>query len=460
MCLLFPLFKYETSYPCFVHHRMAELEEVFLPVALPVLPSEKGFPVEEDVPLAVTEEIRLSGNVLLYIYLSGGIVVLLFFCVSVSSMLKVIRESRKIRREGYILCLLHRNISPFSWGRYIVLSETDYRNYPDEILIHEQTHVKKRHTVDLLFMEILLLLNWFNPVVWLLKRELREIHEYEADMSVLNKGINATKYQLLLVKKAIDGRYTLANSFNHSKIKNRVMMMLKERSNCWARLKPLLLLPLAAGVLYAFARPEVNRPLESLTKSESVSILPLTGQDGVKSVQAERKADLEIMVNSVGEILLSARIQGKQQPTVICTIDEFTEKVKPFFSKMAGKGNSSTLSVSLLVDGLASVDEIVKIKKLLTEVNNRMIVNTSIEENVFKLTSKQDCYPVVLKLQSAGGSREIECNDAASVAELELTDTEKVTIVASKKCKMDFIFDLRNMLIKKHPELSINYASI
>lgn len=460
MCFLFPLFKYETSHPCFVHHRMAELEEVFLPTVSPVLSSEKNILITDSVTLEVPEGIRLSDNMSFYIYFSGGIVVLLFFCVSISSMVRVIRGSCKIRREGYILCLFHRDISPFSWGKYIVISETDYLNYPDEILTHEQIHVERRHTLDLFFMEILLLLNWFNPVAWLLKQELREIHEYEADMGVLKKGINATKYQLLLVRKAIDGRYTLANSFNHSKIKNRVMMMLKERSNCWARLKPLLFLPLAAGVLYAFARPEVNRPLESLIKSESVSILPLTGQDGVESVQAERKADLEIMVNSVGEILLSARIQGKQQPTVICTIDEFPEKVKPFFSKMAGSSNSSTLSVSLLVDGLASVDEIIKIKKLLTEVNNRMMVNTSIEENVFKLTSKQDCYPVVLKLHSAGGSREIECNDAASVAELELADTEKVTIVASKKCKMGFIFDLRNMLIGKHPKLSIGYASI
>ena len=68
-------------------------------------------------------------------------------------------------------------------------------------------------------MQIFLLVYWFNPVVWLLKRELQEVHEFEADNGVINTGIDATKYQLLLVKKAVGTRlYSMANGFNHSKL--------------------------------------------------------------------------------------------------------------------------------------------------------------------------------------------------------------------------------------------------
>lgn len=158
--------------------------------------------------------------------------------------------------------------------------------------------------------------------------------------------------------------------------------------------------------------------------------------------------------------MLVAYIQGKPQPSVICTVDELEEKVKPLFSKVIENGGSSTLSVNILIDEKASVGEIVKMRELLRKVNNGLDLNASLEEKKFRLTSKQDCYPVVLKLHSLNGSREVECNDATSVLNVDLADTEKVTIVASNKCKMGFIFDLRNMLTGKHPKLSIDYASI
>lgn len=95
-----------------------------------------------------------------------------------------------------------------------------------------------------------------------MKRELQEIHEYEADNGVINHGIDATRYQLLLVKKAVGTRlYSMANSFNHSKLKKRITMMLKKRTNGWARLKLLLFVPVVAATLYAFAQPEVKESL-------------------------------------------------------------------------------------------------------------------------------------------------------------------------------------------------------
>jgi hypothetical protein len=123
-------------------------------------------------------------------------------------------------------------------------------------------------------MELVLLFQWFNPAIWLLKREMKDIHEYQADISVLKSGIDATKYQLLLVKKAVGASsYTLANSFNHSKIKKRITMMLKIKSNKWARLKLLLLLPLGTLFIYAFAHIEVNESPDSIIYDKGINNL-------------------------------------------------------------------------------------------------------------------------------------------------------------------------------------------
>jgi len=122
-------------------------------------------------------------------------------------------------------------------------------------------------------VELIALLQWFNPVVRLLKKEIRKIHEFQADAEVLKTGIDATKYQLLLLKKTVNsGPYTFVNSFNHNKLKIRFIMMSKKKSNSWARLKLLLLLPLAALSVYACARPEGTQHIEQVISREDTSI--------------------------------------------------------------------------------------------------------------------------------------------------------------------------------------------
>ena len=116
------------------------------------------------------------------------------------------------------------------------MSEEDYRQDGSLILIHEKKHLSYYHTLDLGWMHCLLIFHWFNPMTWVLWQELRDLHEYEADEGVISSGVNMVQYQLLLVKKAVGTRlYSMANGFDHSKLKNRIGMMLKKRSNGWAR---------------------------------------------------------------------------------------------------------------------------------------------------------------------------------------------------------------------------------
>lgn len=279
-CMLLPAIKIQTSEPLLIQQPIIHLEKMIAGEETVVTYLSDNNPEVNMIPVVTPAKMIDWGQIIALLYWAGFIFCLMTTLLSFRKMFVLIRSGRKLQQGRYTLILVPSCVSPFSWGRYIILSEEDYEKYPDEILTHEMMHLKSHHSIDLLFMECILWLHWFNPAIWLLKRELKDIHEYQADKGVLTQGVDATKYQLLLVKKAVGSSlYTLANSFNHSKIKKRITMMLKGKSNNWARLKLLLLVPVGLIVLNAFARPEVNRQLETLVQSKDKETPPEEQQD-------------------------------------------------------------------------------------------------------------------------------------------------------------------------------------
>ncbi len=218
LSLLLPLVQLTTIEQTEVHQTMLTIEQLLMMADMPV---------SEVTP---AEAVTLSGiQILLMVYLSG---VLFFACrhiYSLGRLLMLLRSGEKEKMENGMTLVIHQQkISPFSWMKYIVISKVDLEEDGREILIHEAAHVRNRHSVDLLIADICIFFQWFNPASWLLKQELQNIHEYEADESVIREGVNARQYQLLLIKKAVGTRlYSMANSFNHSKLKKRITMMLK-----------------------------------------------------------------------------------------------------------------------------------------------------------------------------------------------------------------------------------------
>ena len=190
-------------------------------------------------------------------------------CWSLGGVVRLIGRCDRRERldDGTVLVHAGDSVRPFSWGRYIVLSDRDRAACGEAILLHERAHVRMRHSADLLLTDLCGCLQWFNPAMWLLRRELRDIHEYEADEAVISSGIDAKSYQLLLIRKAVGGRwYSIANSFNHSKLKNRITMMLRKKSSRWSGARVLLLLPLTALALGAFAETVYLFPEDKGTK--------------------------------------------------------------------------------------------------------------------------------------------------------------------------------------------------
>ena len=257
--LLIPCIEVTTRHQVEVQQAVLSIEQLLLMAELEATPANVG---------AVQETPVISWvQIVLLVYLAG---ILFLACRNIYSLICLFRLIHSGKHEklekGVTLVVHNQEIVPFSWMKYIVISRKDLEENGREILIHEMAHIHHRHSVDLLVADICIFFQWFNPGAWLLKQELQNIHEYEADETVINEGVNAKEYQLLLIKKAVGTRlYSMANSFNHSKLKKRITMMLKEKSNPWARLKYLYVLPLAAIAVTAFARPEISEKVEEIS---------------------------------------------------------------------------------------------------------------------------------------------------------------------------------------------------
>ncbi len=261
-----PLVEVSVNRPAPVHETMLTLEQLLLLAD-----------VQTEGEAVAQPTTALWVRVALLVYLAG----IVFFAVrnlwSLGRLAVLLRRGRLEqladwlpgRTENVRLVVHNRDIAPFSWMRYIVLSRKDLEENGREILIHELAHIRNHHSWDLLLADLCIFVQWFNPAAWLLKQELQTIHEYEADDTVLREGVDAKKYQMLLIKKAVGTRlYSMANSFNHSSLKKRITMMLKEKSNPWARVKYLYVLPLAALAVSAFARPEVSAVADELSSAK------------------------------------------------------------------------------------------------------------------------------------------------------------------------------------------------
>ena len=335
--LLIPCIEVTTRHQVEVQQAVLSIEQLLLMAELEATPANVG---------AVQETSAISWvQIVLLVYLAG---ILFLACRNIYSLICLFRLIHSGKHEklekGVTLVVHNQEIAPFSWMNYIVISRKDLEENGREILIHEMAHIHHRHSVDLLVADICIFFQWFNPGAWLLKQELQNVHEYEADETVINEGVNAKEYQLLLIKKAVGTRlYSMANSFNHSKLKKRITMMLKEKSNPWARLKYLYVLPLAAIAVTAFARPEISEKVEEIsavkvndlaeiveTKSEENVVKELVDTTKNKVVVVGYRTEKKDSVLTSGKKKVAISVQGisdEGKPLVIINGKESDREV-------------------------------------------------------------------------------------------------------------------------------------
>ena len=212
-------------------------------------------------------------------------------------------------QQGVRIYCHAEDVAPFSWMRSIVISQKDYDEAGREIILHETGHIRNRHSWDVVLLTLVQMLQWWNPLAYVLGISLRDVHEYEADDYVLRQGVSAQSYQLLLIKKAVgSGSYAFANSFNHSLTKKRITMMKKIKSNPWMRSKALYVIPVAALALCAFATPKFVAPIEG-----AVSKLEGKGTENSPNLQTSGEKRKVVELKEAPRIVVDGREMTPQE---------------------------------------------------------------------------------------------------------------------------------------------------
>ena len=240
-------------------------------------------------------ETLFQPSVIFAVFIIGLVCRLLYIANSYRQLCRMIKDSEQHSLEdGVTLAVVDLPVAPFSWMHTIVLSRIDYEECNPSILAHERGHIRLHHSWDIVFVEVLTALQWFNPVVWLLRRDLRTIHEYEADASVLSSGSDVSQYIQLLMRKATGTKACiLANGINNSVLKKRVMMIIKPKSNRWQWLRTAYLLPIIAISLYASCETKTDYQV----KEESAIIFKVKDGEDCLAVKAPVGAFYSWIVN-------------------------------------------------------------------------------------------------------------------------------------------------------------------
>ena len=246
--------------------------------------------------------------------------------MTIISIIKVIGiiaggEHRTLE-SGETLVITDAETAPFSWMKYIVLSREDYESGYPQILTHEKAHIALRHSWDILFVDMITAIQWFNPAMWMLKADLRAIHEFEADDAVLRSGADVKEYQYLLIRKAVSkSGYSVANSFNHSTLKARITMMLNKKSSRKGAWKALYVLPLVGISLAATAETKVDYQYEP-QETFKARIVEVHDTTDVKVIKISNESQAHIPIVGVyGAILADDQYFEKQAEKVKVILD-------------------------------------------------------------------------------------------------------------------------------------------
>lgn len=262
--LVMPMFHFTTEHPTTLNEEVYQMQ---------------NYIQHDTAPIIVTAQ-QAQGitwiQALTWIYMAGVVLMLILTLVQATSLIRFMSSGvRHTDTQGNTVILHNNDVPPFSIFRYIVMSVKDYESCRQYILTHEQEHIRLGHTYDLLLLQGMKTLMWFNPFIWFLSRDLKAVHEYEADQAVINQGIDAKSYQQLLVMKVVGNRLQpFTNNLNHGSLKKRIVMMYQKPSNRWLMLKALCAIPVAALTINTFATPIETDPVEDMVKTLETTNVP------------------------------------------------------------------------------------------------------------------------------------------------------------------------------------------
>ncbi len=318
-------------------------------------------------------------NIIILLYFAGVLAILMYkiytyyrlfrlilprradlYSLGVNDKIQMLEDAKKkAGYDGRIRFIVHEEkLSPFSWFNFIVVSRADLGEDGESILLHEISHIKNKDSLDIIIADLVTCLHWFNPASWLIKKEIEQIHEYQADDSVLQAGIDARTYQYLLIKKAIGQRYyTMTNSFNHSNIKKRITMMLKIKSNnpgdrnrnlLRFATKCLYIIPLTFVTYISYSNDKVDSVLEQISDTKVINFSK-NKADTIVVKEVPRISPLYI----VNEKPVSSKYVSSIPKEIIKSIDVIkggSDEIKKYISKYGDAAKDGVISFTLVKD--------------------------------------------------------------------------------------------------------------
>ena len=249
------------------------------------------------------ETFVLSYSLLGYCYLLGVVLFIAKFFIQLSQVMRLIVRN-KVTEEGKIkLVVLDREISPFSFLNYIFVGKNlQNTNGWEKMLEHERQHIRQGHTFDVLLLEIIAIVQWFNPFFWMFRRALRENHEFLADQAVISHGTAPSWYKQILINQYVGDQIVIANNFNYSLIKIRIKMMSKIKSRKIANVKVLAGIVLAACLIAVFACEQKQTIKTEVTPSGENVTVTFQGKELQVSGDSAAIESLKMLINTKVEM--------------------------------------------------------------------------------------------------------------------------------------------------------------
>lgn len=242
-------------------HAMPNMEDVA--VQITTIPTTHQASVSTERSISIKQITTI-------VYAIGVLALFISLLIALAKIGLLLLNTKVYKRRNYNIALVDGAFSPMSFGKFIIMSKQDYKDHRKEILKHELAHIQFKHTYDLILVELIKLFHWFNPLVYQLRNDLKEIQEFQVDRHLIQSGINSKEYQLLLIKKCVGAeRYALANSFNHCQIKNRIVMMNNSNNSKGKSWKVAIFLPIAALMLMAFGNKKGEIPIDESQKEQT-----------------------------------------------------------------------------------------------------------------------------------------------------------------------------------------------
>lgn len=266
-------------------------------------------------------------QVLFWLYIAGVVLCLGRFLFGLFEMGRLLRRAPKEQVDGMHVIVVHGEFSPYSLGRYAVLSEEDYRDNLHEVVLHEKAHCGQGHIYDLVLVSVVEILFWFNPLLKLFRRELSELHEYQADRQVLAQGVDAADYQMLIIKKSVGAqkfKWATHLSNTYRQTKKRIVMMNRENGQNRSRWYALLLLPVVVVLLMSFgSRAEVSSQTAEERVPEGWILAGTAPKDYQVSVLPEKREGNNVVLLESGVNLDPSKFGTLSQ---YCSADQYLGK--------------------------------------------------------------------------------------------------------------------------------------